>query len=155
VKRLVPYAAVLIFAVFLYLEYKSAIRVVYLHRQSGWFGSLGQSDAAGLRKTAQIALAFSLSSLQIQDTSASLQQNVSSLQKIRVEAPRELWGILDLRLAKDHAMMARLEQANNPALAAGHRQSARALLRSLGWRQVSDVAVEELGDKQLSSRLKL
>jgi hypothetical protein len=145
----------LMFAGLLYLEYKSTVRIVYRHRQSGWFSFLGQSDAAELRQTVQTALAFNFSSLTIQNTSASLQENVNSLAKIRSEAPRGLWGILDLRLAKDYAMMAQLEQANNPVLAASYRQLAKTLLSSLGWREVSDAAMAELADKQLSSRLKI
>jgi len=39
-----------------------------------------------------------------------------------------------MRLAEDYAMLARLEQkSGGSTVAAGHQQSAKALLFSLGW----------------------
>lgn len=153
-KRLVPYIAVLICAGCGYLGYLGTIKVVYHHQRATWFNSLGEPDAQQLRETGPALLGLGLSSLLIQNTKASLQHNVSSLGEIRGQAPRDLWPILDLRLAKDYAVMARLEQASDSAVAASHRQMAAALLNSLGWKDVSDNAVAAVADKQLAARFK-
>jgi hypothetical protein len=90
----------------------------------------------------------------IQNTPASLQRNVAILKEIRGKSPQEMWPILDLRLAKDYAMMARLEQSENNPAAGGHQQSAKTLLGSLGWRDVSDGAVAALADREFHVRVK-
>jgi hypothetical protein len=154
-KRLVPYLALLVCLGFGYLGRLCATRLVYQYKQSTWFSSLGRQDAEQLRRTGQTALAISVSSLMIQNTTSSIQHNVNNLAKIRGKAPQELGPILDLRLAKDYAMLVRLEQqAGNQSAAAGHQQSAQALLRSLGWKDVSENDVANLADLQLRSRLK-
>jgi hypothetical protein len=154
VKRAAPYLTLIIFAGCIYLGYLSTILVVSRYKQSTWFNSLGTQEAAHLRQQSLTLFAFRMSSI-VQNTSPSVQNNVSSLAEIRSKAPQELWPILDLRLATDYAMMARLEQqAGNSGAAAGHQQSAKDLLRSLGWRDVSDEAVTDLADRQLRSRLK-
>jgi hypothetical protein len=111
-KRAVPYVAFAVCVGCGYLGFLGATRLVYQYKQSTWFSSLGKQDAEQLRKTGQMTLAFSLSNLNlsIQNTPSSIQGNVNSLAEIRSKAPQELWPILDLRLAKDYAMMAWLEQ---------------------------------------------
>jgi hypothetical protein len=154
-KRAVPYAALLICAGCGYLGYYSAARIVYQHKQSAWFSSLEKPEAEQLRKTGQTTLALSLSSILIQNNPSSIQHQVSSLAKIRSQAPQEFWPILDLRLAKDYAMMARLErQTGESKVAAEHEESAKLLLRSLGWLDVSDNALADLADRQFRSRMK-
>lgn len=154
-KRAVPYVALLICVGCGYLGYSGAVRIVYQYQQSTWFSSLEKQDAEQLREIGQTTLGLAFSSLSTQNTPSSIQNNLSSLAKIRNNAPQELWPILDLRLAKDYAMMARLEQqGDNPRAATEHQESARDLLRSLGWQDVSDNAVADLADKQLGSRLK-
>jgi hypothetical protein len=138
-----------------YLGYFGTLRLAYLYKQSTWFSYLEKQDAARLRGTTQALMGFELSNMSIQNSPASLQNNVSNLTKIRSRAPPEVWPILDLRLAKDYAMMARLEQqAGSQMQAAGHQQSAKMLLGSLGWQNVSDDALNDLADKQLRLRLK-
>jgi hypothetical protein len=154
VKRALPYLAILIGVGCGYVGYFTATGIVYQYKRSTWFSSLDKQNAEQLRAIGQTAFAISVSNLTIQNTLSSIQRNVSNLVRIRGKAPQELWPILDLRLAKDYAMMARLEQAGNPQLAAEHQQSAEALLRSLGWNDVSDNAVTSLADEQLRSRLK-
>ena len=153
-RRAAPYIAFVIFVGCAYLGYFGAGRIVYRHKQSTWFNALGKQDAEQLREASRTLLAFSVSSLLIQNTPASLQRNVASLEEIRREAPQELWPILDLRLAKDYAMMARLERSENESAAIGHQQSAKLILGSLGWQDVSDNALTALADGQLHSRLK-
>ena len=52
-------------------------------------------------------------------------------------------------------MLARLEhKSGGSTVAAGHQQSAKALVLSLGWQDVSDGALNNLADRQLRSRLK-
>ncbi|MGD0568207.1 MAG: hypothetical protein ABSA78_07355 [Candidatus Sulfotelmatobacter sp.] len=154
-KRALPYVALVVSVGCGYLGYLAAVRIVYQYKQSTWFGSLGKQDADQLRETGQATFAFELSSMSIQNTPSSIQNNVNSLAKIRSKAPQELWPILDLRLAKDYAMEARLErQAGNQKAADEHLESAKTLLRSLGWRDVSDKVLTDLADAQLRSRLK-
>jgi hypothetical protein len=156
-KRAVPYVAFVVCVGCGYLGFLGAARIVYQYNQSTWFSSLGKQDAEQLRETGQATLAFSFSNLNllVQNTPSSIQNSVNSLAKIRCKAPQELWPILDLRLAKDYAMMACLEQqAGNQKAANQHLESAKALLRSLGWRDVSDNALTDLADAQLRSRLK-
>ncbi len=154
-KRALPYFAVAISVGCGYLGYLAGVRIVYQYKQSTWFGSLGGQDADQLRETGQATLALEFSSMLIQNTPSSIQNNVNSLAKIRGKAPQELWPILDLRLAKDYAMEASLEQqAGNQWAANEHLESAKTLLRSLGWRDVSDNALTDLADAQLRSRLK-
>jgi hypothetical protein len=154
-KRAVPYVALVICVGCGYVGYFSAARIGYQYKQSTWFSSLEKKDAEQLREIGETALGLSFSSMFIQNTPSSIQNNVSSLAEIRSKAPQELWPILDLRLAKDYAMMARLEQqAGNPRAAAEHQRAAKVLLGSLGWQGVSEDVMTDLADKQLRSRLK-
>jgi hypothetical protein len=154
-KRVAPYVALVICLGCGYFGYFGAARIFYQYKRSTWFGSLEKQEAEQLRETGQATLALSLSSVSIRNTLPSIQNNVSNLAKIRSKAPQELWPVLDLRLAKDYAMMARLEQqAGDPRDAAEHQRSAKALLSSLGWPDVSDNAVTDVADGQLRSRLK-
>jgi hypothetical protein len=154
-KRAIPYVAMVICVACGYLGYLVAAGFVYQYKQSTWFSSLGKLEGEQLRETGQTTLALSLSGMSIQNTLPSIQDNVGSLAEIRSKAPQELWPVIDLRLAKDYAMMGRLEQlAGNLAAAAEHRQSAKVLLRSLRWQDVSESAVTDLAEGQLRSRLK-
>src|SRR5258706_2972958 len=136
-KRAVPYIALVICIGCGYLGYLGAVRIFYQYKQSTWFSSLEKQDAGQLRATGQTTLAFALSSMLIQDTPSSIQNNVSSLAKIRSKAPQELWPILDLRLAKDYAIMARLGQrAGNPTTAARDLHLSAIRLCSLGLQDV-------------------
>jgi hypothetical protein len=149
------FGGILLFAGCAYGGYQVAVRTVYHQRQSKWFTSLGTQEADRLRRTSQTAFAYSISVLLLQNSLSSVQNNVSSLGKIRATAPEELWPIFDLRLALDYTMMARLEeQANNAAAALGHKRLAADLLRSLGWRDVSDNSLAAIADKQFRSRIK-
>ncbi len=146
---------ILIFAGCAYCGYRAAVRIVYQRQQSGWFSSLDRRDADRLRQFGESALAYNLSVLLIQNTPSSLQKNVNNLGRIRQNAPEELWPVVDLRLAEDYAMMARLEQQADSAVAsADHKERAEDLLRSLGWQDVSDEQLMALADWQLQSRLK-
>jgi len=138
-----------------YIGYRGTAAIVYRQKQSTWFNSLEKHDADRLRQTGQMALAYSLSALSIQNTTLSLDKSIQTLVKIRSTAPQELWPVLDLRMAKDYATLGRLEeQAGDPAGAAGHRQRAADLLRSIGWQTVSNEVLVRLADKELGSRLK-
>jgi hypothetical protein len=154
-KRALPYLALLVCLGFAYLGYLSATRIGYYYKHSTWFRSLGNQAAGQLRATTNTTLGIEFSNLAIQNTPLSIQYNLDILAKIRSQAPQELWPIVDLRVAKDYAMLARLEeQSGNLTVAAEHLGSAQALLRSLGWKDVSDDAVTKLADQQLRSRLK-
>jgi hypothetical protein len=149
------FGGIVVFAGCAYGGYQVAVRTVYHERQSTWFKSLGTQEADRLRKAGQTAFAYSVSVLLIQNSLSSLRGNVSSLGRIRAIAPQELWPILDLRLAMDYAMMARLEeQGNNTSAALGHKRRAADLLRSLGWQDVSDDSLTAIAERQFRSRIK-
>ncbi len=149
------FGGVLLFAGCAYGGYQVAVRTVYHQRQSKWFRSLGTQEADRLRRMGQTAFAYSISVLLIQNSPSSLQNNVSSLGKIRASAPEELWPILDLRLAMDYVMMARLEdQGDNTPVSLGHKRLAADLLRSLGWQDVADNSLTAIADRQFRSRIK-
>jgi len=152
-KRAIPYLAVFVCVGFGAVGYLSATRIVYLHKRATWFPALEAQAAEELRRKAETTYAISVSSLVLQNTPSSIQDNVNYLSKLRSRAPQELWPVLDLRLAKDYAMMARLEEQSGSS-AAQNQQTAQALLRSLGWTDVSEGAVTKLGDEQLQSRFK-
>jgi len=146
---------ILIFAGCAYCGYRAAIRIVYPRQQSGWFSSLDRREASHLRQLGESASAYNYSVLSISNTPSSLQKSVSNLNEIRQNAPEELWPIVDLRLAKNYAMMARLEQQTDSSVAAAdHKQRAGDLLRSVGWQDISDEQLMALADRQLQSRLK-
>jgi hypothetical protein len=152
-KRAVPYLAILVCIGFAYIGYLSATRIIYLHKRSTWFPALSAQAAEELRRKAETTYAISVASLALHDTPSSIQDNVNYLSKIRSRVPQELWPVLDLRLAKDYAMMARLEEQSGSS-AAQNQQLAEERLRSLGWTDVSDSVVAKLGDEQLRSRFK-
>ncbi|MGA8151772.1 MAG: hypothetical protein WB952_12540 [Terriglobales bacterium] len=149
------FGGLVIFAGCAYGSYRLAIRVVYPRQQSGWFSLLDRREADRLRQLGESAFAYNYSVLSIQNTPSSLQINISNLAAIRKHAPEEMLPIIDLRLAKDYGMLARLEeQSGNAAAAADYRHRAGDLLRSLGWQDISDELLTVLADRQLQSRLK-
>ena len=144
-----------IFLLTAYAGYRVTVKAEYRRLQGQWFASLDRKSAEHLRDVGLVASSYELKSLAIQSTSSSLQSNVEDLNRIRQTAPAELVPVIDLRLAKDYAMMARLEAlAKDEAAADAHRQRAGGILRSLGWREVSEDSLNTLGDQQLQSRLK-
>jgi len=147
--------ALLFFIVCAYVGYFASVRIAYRYQQSTSFSSLGPEEARQFRDLVQTLQEFELSRILTQNTQESLQQNINHLQNLRAKAPREVWPLVDLRIATDHAVIARLEQlANKPDEGNIHRQSADTLLRSLGWQDVSEAVLNEVADKQLQSRLK-
>ena len=138
-----------------YIGYLAAARIAFRYEQSKSFKTLDRRDAVELRRVGETAYAFSLSQvLQLRKKEESLRQDIEVLDKLRPKAAHEFWPIIALRLAEDHAAVARIEeQARNSAQAAGHRQIAGDLLHSLGWRDVSESALNQLADRKLHSGL--
>jgi len=138
-----------------YVGYLAAARIVFRYEQSKSFKTIDRSDAVELRRLGETAYAFSLSQvLQLRKTEESLRQAIEVLDKLRPKAADEFWPIIDLRLAEDHAAVARIEErANNTAQAAAHLRIAGDLLHSLGWRDVSESALNQLADRKLHSGL--
>lgn len=139
-----------------YVGNLAATKVTFRYQQSKSFGTLGRQDAQELRHLGETAYGLELSRLLLlSKTKPSFEQNLDALQKMRSKAAHELWPLINLQVAEDHAVLARLEeQANNSAQAAGHRQIAEDLLRSLGWRDVSESALNQLADRELHSSLR-
>jgi len=148
-------AVLLLLPVCAYLGYSAGAKINYTYLRSKSFSSLGRQNSQELRHLGETAYAFELSQILLRSPEASFQQNISIVQELRPKAPHELWPIVDLRIAQDHAVIARLEQqANNPAEAARHHQLAQDLLRSLGWGDVSENLLNKMADKQLRARFK-
>jgi len=139
-----------------YVGYLVAARIAFRYEQSKSFSALGRQDSQELRRIGETAYAFSISQLLVlEKTLVPLERHIGVLEKLRPKAAYEFRPIVDLRLAEDHAAVARLEeQGNNSAQAAGHRRAAQDLLRSLGWRDISENALNQLGDRQLQSSLR-
>ena len=88
-----------------------------------------------------------------QNNRESLRKNVENLQALRSQATQDVWPIIDLGIATDNVVMARLEErTNHAAESTAHRQAAASLLRSLGWKDVSDSTLDDLADKRLKKR---
>lgn len=145
----------LIFIVCGNVGYFAAVKVAYRHKRLTSFESLGSEQARQFRGLVQTLYEFELSGNLTQNTQESLQQNIDHLLNLRAKAPRDVWPLLDLRIATDHAVLARLEQLLDKTAEGNiHRQSAETLLRSLGWQDVSGAVLNELANKQLQSSLK-
>jgi len=139
-----------------YVAYLVAARIAFRYEQLKSFSTLGRQDSQELRRIGETAYAFSVSQLLVlEKTQWPLERHIGVLEKLRPKAAHEFSPIIELRLAEDHAAVARLEeQANNFVQAAGHRRIAEDLLHSLGWRDVSENALNQLGDRQLQSSLR-
>jgi len=91
----------------------------------------------------------------LRDMETALPREVQDLIRVRRQAAQELWPMIDLRLAKDYAVMTSLDkQGGNLTLEAEHRKSATDLLRSLGWQDVSEGVIVAVGDEEVHSRFK-
>jgi hypothetical protein len=134
-----------------YLGYLAGVRVGYIYQQSKPVPGLTKQEVADARKLGQTLFSIETSKV-LTRNEASLPASILSLQKIRRTAPPELWPIIDLRIAEDLATRARLEeQARKFSEAAEHRRVAQELLRSLGWQDVSEGAVNIVADRELHS----
>ena len=121
----------------------------YQYEQSRWFGSLGQEQGKQLLSLRETLLAAQTPALGTPD---SVQRDLSRLETIRRRAPQEAQPILDLRIASDRALLARLDRsANDPAGAASQGEAARSLLRELGWRDTSDATLSALAQRRLET----
>ncbi len=136
-----------------YIGYLAAARIAFRYEQSK---SLGKQDAEVLRRIGETVYSFSVSQLLVlEKTRGLLEQHITALEKLRPKAVQEFRPIIDLRLAEDHATIARLEErANNSSEATSHRRIAEDLLQSLGWRDISENALNQLADRQLQSSLR-
>lgn len=148
--------ATVIFGTSTYVAYKGALQINYRYRESRAFSSLGKEDAQQLRVTLAILSALSFSHLWTRYEPSpghyhkAIERNIPALRKIRNTAPEQLRPPIDLQMAIDYAEMARLEQrAGNVAQANRARLSAQGLLSSLGWKDVSEDALNSLADQEL------
>jgi hypothetical protein len=145
-----------IFAGSAYVADKVALRISYRHSESMAFNSSGKQDAQELRTTLQTLYSLSLSHLitkwepSTADYYTALEANIPALRKLRTTAPERFRPLIDLQLAIDYAEMAQFEQKIGHVSEAGRaRQSAQELLRSLGWKDVSEDALNTLADQEI------
>lgn len=142
--------ACLVFTACAYLGYYAAVNISYRHKQSRSFTSLGPEEGRRFRSLTQTFDAYNLSRILPRSTPASFQQDISYLQALRAKAPQDVWPILDIGIAADHTVLARLyQQANNSVEEASHRAAAQAIFHSLGWKESSDVILNRVADKRL------
>jgi hypothetical protein len=139
-----------------YVADKAALRISYRHREAMAFSSLGKRDGQELRTTLRTLSFLSLSHLMTKYEPSTaqyytaLEANIPSLQKLRSQAPERLRPLIDLQLAIDYAEMAQFEQKIGHVSESGRaRQSAQALLGSLGWKDVSEGALNSLADQEI------
>jgi hypothetical protein len=138
-----------------YIGYIASKSTVLRYEWSRSFDSLRPEERREFKELLQALQSFETSNALSQNTARLLQKNIDDLGVLRARAPQDVWPIIDLRIATDNAVIARLEeQANNPAEANTHMQIAAGLFRSLGWRDVSADALKNVADKQLQSRLR-
>jgi phosphohistidine phosphatase SixA len=145
-----------IFAGSAYVADKVALRISYRHSESMAFNSLAKQDAQELRTTLQTLTLLSRSHLVTRhepstaDYYTALEGSIPALQKFRSQAPERLRPLIDLQLAIDYAEMAQFEQKiGHVSQADRARQSAQELLGHLGWKDVSEGALNTLADQEI------
>jgi hypothetical protein len=143
---------VLAFALCGYVCYVLAGRITFRHEQAIAFDALG-SDGRQFRELMQTLQTFAAYKILTQNNRESLRKNIENLQALRSKATQDVWPIIDLGIATDYAVMARLEERmSHAAESTVHRQAAATLLRSLGWKDVSDQLLNDLADERLKTR---
>jgi len=124
-----------------------AVWVTYQFEQSRWLASLNQEQGRELLNVRETLLA---TQGPVRSTPQSLVRDVARLQSMRGYAGSAARPILDLRIASDRALLARLyADANDTAQSRREAEAARSLLRQLGWRDSSDAAVDNLAERRL------
>jgi len=134
-----------------YLGYLATARIAYRYEQSKSFSALDRQEARKLQQLGQSAYALGLPQLlSLPKTPRSFEQSLAALEKTRSKIAPELLPVVDLKIAENHAVLARFEaQSNNLDQAAAHRRAAQDLFRSLGWQDVSERTLNELADRRI------
>ena len=136
------------------LSYFVAARLTVLYAGPS-FSELGHAEGHKLSRITQSLYGLELSRLLTQSTPVSLQRSVGCLRHIRAGAPPEVAHAIDLQLATDYSALALLEQQNNDPTAAGsHRQIAASLLQSIGWKDTSARALDNLAGQYMHKGIK-
>jgi len=141
--------AFLVFALMLYVAYWGTKRFIYRHEHSHEFDSIG-SNALAVRNYVRVLSQLEVSRLLTPATEADLLKQIDWTEGVRRNAPKDLADIVGLQQSMTYLMVARLEQERmDSGRAASHQQSARVLLQSLGWHDLSDADLNPLADKEL------
>lgn len=150
------FGGILIFAACAYFAYSCSLPLFHKHEQAKLFQSLAKPDAEELRSVSFVCFSLAATEFRpLRDMETALPREVQDLIRVRRQAAQELWPMIDLRLAKDYAVMTSLDkQGGNLTLEAEHRKSATDLLRSLGWQDVSEGVIVAVGDEEVHSRFK-
>ena len=116
----------------------------YQYEQSHWFSSFNQERSKLLLDLRVTQLA---SKGLVQTTPESLQRDLLRLETIRRRAPQDVGPVIDLRIAADRALLARLyRDRKNASDSEVQAEAARALLRESGWKDTSDATLSELAE---------
>ncbi len=144
---------VLLFVACGYVGYFTSLRLTYQHEQSQAFAALGAEESQQLRNEVEVLHALEMTRIVTKNTPDTIEQNLRYLLKLRTKAPAGVIPIVDLRIATDHAVLAKLyETANQQTDAAAHTELAQSIFRSLGWTDVSLNVVNAAADNQMRSR---
>ena len=144
------FLAVLSFLVFGCISFAVTLKLTFRSRWAARFAVFEASRSARLQEIGRCATDREFAEMKNAATGASVQSHIEALQPLRNSAPTELRPAIDLRIAADHAMLARLHsQANDAAAASEDRRHAAALLKTLGWKDVSDTVLGQLADSPL------
>jgi hypothetical protein len=118
----------------------------YQYEQSRWLSSLNQEQGKQLLAFREALLAAQSPA---HSTPNGLQRDITRLEALRGRAPQDAQAILTLRIAADHALLARLYRGTSDLAAAETQaEAARSLLHELGWKDTSDEVVSALADRR-------
>jgi hypothetical protein len=139
----------LLFVCHLFLGTFVAVWATYQYEQSRWLSSLSAEQGRELLSFRESLLATQAPAT---STPNALLRDLSRLESARDTATAAAQSILDLRIASDHALLAKLyRDAHDGSAAAAQAEAARDLLHQLGWRDSSDRALDDLATRRLGS----
>lgn len=147
-------AAVLVFIVTAYVGYRISAPLVYRYESSKQFESLGKNEAANLRTSVRILRSLDMSRVLVPPKESNLRENAVGIESAQNNTPENLKEVVELQRAMDYLALYRLEQTADSMHATADLRSARAILQSLGWRDLSDQELTALADEQIKRKVK-
>jgi hypothetical protein len=147
-------APVLIFAVMAYVGYRISAPLVYRYESSKQFESLGKSEAADLRSSVLILRKLDMSRVLVPPKEPNLRENAVGIESAQNNTPESLKEVVELQRAMDYLALSRLEESTDSMHAAADFRTARAILQSLGWRNLSDQELTAFADEQIKWKVR-
>jgi hypothetical protein len=125
-----------------------AVWGTYQYQQSRWLASLSREQGKQLLSLRETLLAAQTPA---RSTPDSVARDLAHLNALRSRATQQAQPILELRIASDRALLARLDRNENNPAAAAQSDAARSLLRELGWRDTSDATLGALAEQRMQT----